>query len=126
MARCSTPSPIPHPARQDWFAWSVAGVGSDHVLIGGVWDDTGATDAGSAYLYALPYPTLSIAKNAGGVSVSWVSAETGLILQQSQQLGPAISWSDTTNSASVNGLTNLVQQTIANGPAARFYRLRRQ
>jgi hypothetical protein len=115
----------PTPARQDWFAWSVAGVGSDHVLIGGVWDDTGATDAGSAYLYALPYPTLSIARNAGTVSVGWVTAETGLILQKTDSLGASTAWSDTTNSVSINGTTNAIQQTIANGTINRFYRLRR-
>ncbi len=115
----------PTPAHQDWFAWSVAAVGGDHIIIGGVWDDTGAADAGSAYLYTLPYPTLSIARNGGAVLVNWVTAETGLILQQSSQLGTPNAWSDTTNSVSVNGLTNVVQQTISSGASDRFFHLRR-
>lgn len=115
----------PTPARQDWFAWSVAGVGSDHVLIGGVWDDTGATDAGSAYLYALPYPTLSISRNAGTASLRWVTPESGLLLQQTDLLYPSPAWSNTTNLMAINGGTNLVQQTIANGVANRFFRLHR-
>ena len=115
----------PTPAAQDWFAWSVAAVGSDQVLIGGVWDNTGAPRAGSAYLYALPYPPLSIARNASTLSLSWVTPETGMLLQQTDLLSTRPSWSDTTNSVSINGLTNLVQPTIANEIAKRFYRLRR-
>ena len=42
----------PIPASQTWFAWTVAAAGSDRVIIGGVWDNTGAFRAGSAYLYA--------------------------------------------------------------------------
>jgi hypothetical protein len=115
----------PTPANQDWFAWSVAGVGRDHVVIGGVWDSTGATRAGSAYLYALPYPSLSIARSNAIVSVSWATAETGLVPQQTESLGSTAAWRDSTNFVSVNGPTNTLQQTVANGPVARFYRLRR-
>ena len=115
----------PTPASQTWFAWSVAAVGSDRVIIGGVWDNTGATRAGSAYLFALPYPPLNIAWNAATVSLSWVTSETGLILQQTELLGTPTVWSDTTNSVSVNGLTNVVQQTIGSGITNRYYRLHR-
>lgn len=115
----------PTPAIQDWFAWSVAGVGSDHVLIGGIWDDTGATDAGSAYLFALPYPPLSITQNAGGVSLNWVTPETGLILQQTDRLAQPTTWGNTTDSVFISGTTNAVQQTIAVGITNRFFRLHR-
>jgi hypothetical protein len=114
----------PTPANQTWFAWSVAAVGTDRVIIGGVWDNTGAFRAGSAYLFALPYPPLNIAGTGGAVSVGWISAETGLILQQTPSLGAPTAWSETTNAVSVNGLTNVVQQTMS-GIASRFYRLRR-
>jgi len=40
----------PNPAADDEFGYSVAGVGNN-VLIGALLDDTGATDAGSAYLF---------------------------------------------------------------------------
>jgi hypothetical protein len=113
----------PTPAVGDTFGWAVAAVGTDRVLIGGVWDDTGATEAGSAYLFALPYPPLTIAGNASTVSVKWVAAETGLILQQTDQLGTPTVWSDTPDSVSITGLTNIVQQTIVT--TNRFYRLRR-
>jgi len=115
----------PTPAVNDYFGWAVAGVGKDRVLIGGVWDDTGAMDSGSAYLFALPYPPLSIARDADAVSVGWVTAEAGLTLQQADLLGSSAVWSDTTNSVSVIGLTNVVQQPLASAPTNRFYRLRR-
>ncbi len=42
----------PTPASADYFGISVAAVGSDRVLIGAYRDDTGATDAGAAYLFS--------------------------------------------------------------------------
>ncbi len=42
----------PTPATSDLFGYSVAAVGSDKVLIGAYQDDTGATDAGTAYLFS--------------------------------------------------------------------------
>jgi len=113
----------PSPENFDLFGGAVAAVGKDQVLIGASFDNTGAPVAGAAYLFALPYPPLSIARNTGTVSVSWATAETGLILQQADSLGSSVVWSDTTNSVSVIGLTNVVQQ--ATGSAHRFYRLRR-
>jgi hypothetical protein len=113
----------PTPASSDWFGVSVAGV--DNVIIGAVWDDTGATDAGSAYLYALPYPPLSITRNDAVVSLEWATVETGLSLRQTDQLGTPPAWSHVTNSVSVNGLTNVVQQIIVTGGTNRFYRLQR-
>ena len=115
----------PTPAAYDFFGWSVAAVGTDRVIIGSYRDDTGATDAGAAYLFALPYPSLSIEQNAGTVALSWVTAETGLILQQTDLLGAPAVWSETTDLVSINGLTNVVQQTITNGYTNRFYHLHR-
>jgi hypothetical protein len=40
----------PTPATDDWFGYSVAAVGNN-VLLGAPYDDTGATDAGAAYLF---------------------------------------------------------------------------
>ncbi len=42
----------PTPAASDFFAYCVATVGTDRVLIGAVQDDTRATDAGAAYLFS--------------------------------------------------------------------------
>ncbi len=114
----------PTPEAQDWFGYSASAVGVDQVIVGAVWDNTGAPDAGSAYLYALPYPPLSIAQNTSTVSVTWVTPETGLNLQQTDLLAPP-TWSDTANSVFVSGVTNVVQQSIASGGTNRFYRLHR-
>ena len=43
----------PTPAGGDYFGQAVAGVGTNRVLIGAYWDDTGANNAGAAYLFAL-------------------------------------------------------------------------
>jgi hypothetical protein len=42
----------PTPAHNDYFASCVAAVGNDRVLIGTPGDDTGASDAGAAYLFS--------------------------------------------------------------------------
>ncbi len=42
----------PTPAASDSLGLSVAAVGSDRVLIGAAYDNTGATDAGAAYLFS--------------------------------------------------------------------------
>ena len=115
----------PTPEDSDWFGWCVAAVGTDRVIVGGVWDNTGAPDAGSAYVYALPYPLLNIAQNAGAVSVSWVTPETGITLQQTDFLGTSPVWSNTTNLTAVTGPTNVVQQTIPSGVSHRFFHLHR-
>ena len=116
----------PAPVSSGNFGLPVAMAGSDRVLIGAYENSSGDVPyAGEAYLYALPYPLLSITRNASTASLSWVTPETGLVLQQSDLLVPA-SWSDTPGSASVNGTTNVFQQSLAGGSANRFYRLRRQ
>ncbi len=113
----------PTPAARDAFGYSLAAVGSDRVILGAIRDDTGGTDAGSAYLFDLPYPSLSIARNAGTASVKWVTPETGLALQQAGALGSSTVWNDTSDSVSINGQTNVVQQTMTT--TNRFFRLHR-
>ena len=113
----------PTASASDYFGESVAAVGSTRVIIGAGYDDTGATDAGSAYLFDLPYPPLSIARNAATVSVKWVTPETGLALQQAGVLGASTVWSNTSDSVSINGQTKVLQQTLAT--TNRFFRLRR-
>jgi hypothetical protein len=78
---------------------------------------------GSAYLFSIPYPPLNIARNASTISLSWITPETGLILQEAGLLGSSALWSNVTASVSVNGPTNVVQQTL--GSTNRFCRLRR-
>jgi hypothetical protein len=115
----------PSPAVNDDFGNWVAAFGSDRVVIGAFQDDTGATNAGAAYLFSAPYPppALKIVRNPSTVSASWVTPETGLVLQQAGLLGTTPDWKDVTESASINGQTNLVQQPLVS--TNRFYRLRR-
>jgi len=49
----------PDPAAYDWFGCSVA-ISSDYVIVGAPYDDTGATDAGSAYIYVRSGTTWSL------------------------------------------------------------------
>ena len=113
----------PTPASFDSFGWSVAAVGTDAVLMGSLFDDAGAPDSGAAYLFALPYPTLSIARSAATVSVKWVTPETGLTMQQAGTPGTSTVWSNASDPVSITGPTNVVQQTMVT--TNRFYRLRR-
>jgi hypothetical protein len=113
----------PTPAVADNFGWSVAAIGNSQVLVGALFDNTGAPDSGAAYLFDLPYPPLGITRNAATVSVKWISAEAGLKLQESGQLGTPPLWEDTSDSTSVQGPTNVVQQAL--GTTNRFYRLSR-
>ena len=85
----------PTPANNDWFGFSVAGVGADKVLIGAVNDSTGAFAAGSAYLYdantgtllfTINNPTPEIADDFG-VSVAAVGADKVLIGADSDNTG---------------------------------------
>jgi hypothetical protein len=57
------------------------------------------------------------------MSLKWVSAETGLVLQQASLLGAINLWSNTTDTVSVTGPTNSLQQAISS--TNRFYRLGR-
>lgn len=111
------------PSANDAFGWSVAAVGKDQVLIGALFDNAGAPDAGAAYLFDLPYPPLSIARDGSTVSVRWQTPETGLDLQQAGSLGTSSGWSNVADSVAVSGQTNVVQQGIAGAKTNRFYRL---
>ena len=106
------------PATGDYFGSSTAAVGSDRVIIGG-----NSGNVGAAFLYAIPYPPLSIARSAARVLLKWVTPETGLVLQQAVGLSFSTVWSNTSDSVSINGLTNVVQQTMVT--TNRFFRLHR-
>ena len=93
------------------------------MIIGAIGDNTGAPDAGSAYLFDLPYPSLTIARNSNTISLRWITPETGLALQQAGELGTSTVWSNTSDLVSINGPTNVVQQTMAT--TNRFFRLHR-
>jgi hypothetical protein len=53
----------PTPAILDLFGYAVAAVGNERVLIGAPYDDTGATDAGAAYLFSTNGTLLTVFTN---------------------------------------------------------------
>ncbi len=69
----------PTPAASDLFGLSVAALGSDRVLIGAPGDDTGATDAGTVYLFATNGTLLTTFTNPTSASASfgWSVAAVG-------------------------------------------------
>jgi hypothetical protein len=109
----------PTPATQDWFAWSLAAVGNDHVIIGSVWKDTGATDAGAAYLFAHSNPSLSIARSNGLITISW-PISPGFELQQDTDL-TGVDWTTPPETITDNGATKSISVSPALGN--RYFRL---
>lgn len=106
---------------QQGFGSAVAAVGN-YALIG-------APTFDFAFLFDTAYtlntntqPALTITRAGATVSISWVTAETGLILQQSDSVDDLAVWDDAPESVTLNGLTNAVQQSLEN--TNRFYRLR--
>ena len=53
----------PTPAASDHFGWTVAGMGDDRVLIGTIYEDIGATNAGAAYVFDLAGDLLTTITN---------------------------------------------------------------
>lgn len=117
----------PAPAAFGRFSFAIAVAGNDQVLFGAPGNFSGAVaGAGAAYLFDLPPPLISIARTGGSVSLSWVTAETGLILEQTDKLGLSTTWSTTPESITLSDLIHTVQQPIiVNGAGSRFFRLRR-
>jgi hypothetical protein len=109
----------PTPEPNDYFGKSVAGVGSDSVLIGAYWDDTGLANTGAAYLFALPPsapPSLTIAPaTVGNATISWAPAIPGFVLQETESLSP-VNWA--------NSLSGAANPTVApTTPPAKYFRL---
>ena len=77
----------PTPSVGDFFGNSVAAVGSDRVLIGAKWDNTGGSDAGAAYLFStngtllttFTNPTPEIGYDNFGIAVAVVGSNRVLI-----------------------------------------------
>lgn len=111
----------PTPAMGDGFGSAVAAWG-DRVLIGTPGDDTGASNAGAAYLFdALP-PSLAIRFTpTNTVAVSWPSASTSWVLQQNTNGMASANWSNAPGPIQNNGTS----RTLIVTPSAenRFYRL---
>lgn len=110
----------PTPATQDWFAWSMSAVGSDQVIIGSVWKDTGATDSGAAYLFGLSDPSLSVTRSNAQVTITW-PIFPGYGLQENSNLTGG-NWTSPSEPVTDNGSTKSITVNPA-APGNRFFRL---
>ena len=106
----------PSPRRFDNFGNSVAAVGSDRVLIGAYWDDTGAANAGAAYLFSTNGTLLTTFTNPTpevddwfGYSVAAVGSDRVLIgafLDNSGGFGAGAAYLFSTNGTLLTTFTN--------------------
>jgi hypothetical protein len=70
------------------------------------------------------FPTLNILPDGTNAIVSWVTAETGFVLQTTANLAAPTAWADAGLAPTVNGTTNAV--VVPLNPVTRsFFRLRR-
>jgi hypothetical protein len=116
----------PAPAASDAFGARVAALGGDHVIIGATYDDLGAADAGTAYLFSIPAeavaPSLAIRRTAiTTVVVSWPSPSTGFVLQQNTNGVSSLNWSNVTATIQDDGTNKTLIVNPNSG--SRFYRL---
>jgi hypothetical protein len=112
----------PTPAADDYFGWTVAAVGPDRVLIGASSDDTGAANAGAAYLFSTNGTLVATFNNptpaAGdnfGYSLAAVGTDRVLIGAECDNTG--ISYAGAAYLFSTNGmlLTTFTNPTPAAG-----------
>lgn len=102
------------------FGNAVAAMGN-YALIGGPSLDSAYLFDTAYTLNPNPQPTLNIIRVGTTVSISWVTSETGLILQQADVLDDPDAWNEAPESPTIIGLTNTIQQTLVT--TNRFYRL---
>jgi hypothetical protein len=118
----TNPTTLPFPNQYLDFGRSLTAVGSDTLLIGSPADETGAMDAGAAYLFSIPPPRLDIRSTTSNVvAVSWLAPATGFKLQQNSMGLPNINWNDVTDDIQYDG-TNFTL-FVAPPTGNRFYRL---
>ncbi|MBI3880942.1 MAG: hypothetical protein HY301_12900 [Verrucomicrobia bacterium] len=112
----------PTPENFDQFGWSVAAMGSDQVLIGTPDDNTGATNAGSAYLFSTNGTLLTsftnptpVAFDAFGISVAAVGSNRVLIGSFRDHIGASEIGAAYLFSTDGTLLTTFTNPTPANG-----------
>ncbi|MBI3878576.1 MAG: hypothetical protein HY301_00730 [Verrucomicrobia bacterium] len=70
------------------------------------------------------YPVLGVTRSGTNALISWVTAETGFVLQTVTNLATPTAWSDAGFAPAVSGSTNVVTAPL--NPAVKtFFRLRR-
>jgi len=114
----------PTPNLNDYFGWSVAAVGHDRVLVSAIWDDTGATDTGSAYLFTTGGTLLTTLTNPTpayqdefGYSVAAIGADRLLIGARGDSRGAAyagVAYLFSTNGTLLTTFTNPTPQSFDN------------
>ena len=129
-------------AQQYAMPWSKIAGGGTMQSTGGVYTlsgtigqaDAGRVAATNAYrieggfwaiaIQQLGYPALNITRSGTNALVTWITAETGFILQTSADMTTPTAWSDTAFTPSITGTTNLVTAPL--DPAQKkYFRLRR-
>jgi hypothetical protein len=113
----------PTPAGSDYFGCSVAALGADRALIGAYGDNTGATDAGSAYLSIVAGqttgpPPLFISQSVNTVTVFWQNIGSWTLQQNGNLL--TTNWTASSGVTTSNGTNYL---TIASPIGSQFFRL---
>jgi len=116
----------PAPATGDRFGFRVAAFGSEGAIIGAPFDDAGAINAGSVYLFSIPAqptaPSLKIQLTSSNtIVVSWPSPSTGFVLQQNTNGMDSVNWSNITAGIQDDGTNKSL--TINPTGQSRFYRL---
>ena len=97
-------------------------MGSDSVIIGLPYDDTGNMDSGAAYLLSIPPPSLRIELTATNAAVvSWLSPAPGFTLQQNTNVVATAGWSNVTDTIQDDGTNRTFITTSSLGN--RFFRL---
>jgi hypothetical protein len=119
----------PTSGRGDHFGWSVARLGTDRAIIGAYLDDTGATNAGAAYLFSLESfaPRLSVTHSGGNAIVSWPRTATGFVVDESGVFAssPATNpWSQVPIATYQTNATSIFI-TLPSPTGNKFFRLRK-
>ncbi len=110
------------------FGFSAAAVGTDRVLIGALYDNTGAPGAGAAYLFSLDTPpsvSISLGPQLSNITVSWSALAEGWVLERTNAL-PSVAgdaWPQVPPPYQTNAGT--ISVAFTNNPATgnQFFRL---
>jgi hypothetical protein len=116
----------PVPENFDRFGHRLAAFGSEGAIIGAMYEDTGASMAGSAYLFSIPTParpSLTIQRTTTNtVVISWPTAATGFVLQQNTNGLSSLNWSNVTAGIQTVDTNKILIVNPTSG--SRFYRLK--
>ena len=103
----------PTPAAYDRFGHRLAAFGNEGAIIGTMYKDTGASQAGSAYLFSIPAtpasPSLAIQRTTTNTIVlSWPTAAAGFVLQQNTNGASSVNWSNLTSGIQNDGTNKIL------------------